>query len=215
MVDLKERIARRVARELNDGDVVNLGIGLPTMVAECLPEGVDIILQSENGIMGMGSKPILPDEDVINAGAQYVSILPGGQYFDSATSFAIIRGGHVDATVLGALEVDRHGNIANWTIPGKLVPGMGGAMDLCSGVKKIVVATEHCEKNGQSKILKQCTLPLTGARCVTDIVTDRCYFEVTQEGLVLRELAPGYTVEDIRACTEADFLVPDEIGVME
>ena len=210
-------IASRCAKFFKDGDFVNLGIGLPMMCVNYLPEGVDLWLEAEIGIVGCGSSPSWDDADpdLIDAGGQPASVIPGGSVCDHATSFAYIRGGHIDAAVLGTLEVDQHGNIANWTIPGKLVPGMGGAMDLCSGVKKIVVATDHCEKNGKSKILKQCTLPLTGARCVTDIVTERCYFEVTPEGLVLRELAPGYTVEDIKACTEADFLVPDEICVME
>ena len=214
MVDLKERIARRVARELNDGDVVNLGIGLPTMVAECLPEGVDIILQSENGIMGMGSTPILPDEDVVNAGAQYVSILPGGQYFDSATSFAIIRGGHVDATVLGALEVDRHGNIANWIIPGKMVPGMGGAMDLVVGAKKVIVAMMHTQ-NGKPKILEECTLPYTAINCVDMIITEMGVMRVTDEGIVLEELHPDYTLEEIKAATICQLLISDELKAME
>lgn len=216
--EIKGFIAKRVAKELKDGDVVNLGIGLPTMVPAYLPAGVHVVLQSENGIIGTGSKPTAEEAEPAyktDAGGSPAQAAKFGCYIDSATSFGFIRGGHVNATILGGLEVDQEGSLSNWIIPGKKVPGMGGAMDLCSGVKKIVVATEHCEKNGQSKILKQCTLPLTGARCVTDIVTDRCYFEVTQEGLVLRELAPGYTVEDIRACTEADFLVPDEIGVME
>lgn len=212
---IKGYIAKRVAKEFKDGDFVNLGIGLPTMVPAYLPEDVHVILQAEVGMAGQGGKPEVADPNVVDAGGQPSSIAPGGAFIDSATSFGLIRGGHVNATVLGALQVDEKGNLANWIIPGKMVPGMGGAMDLCAGVKKIVVATDHCEKSGESKILKQCTLPLTGARCVTDIVTERCYFEVTPEGLVLRELAPGYTVEDIKACTEADFLVPDEIGVME
>lgn len=154
------------------------------------------------------------DIDVIDAGGQPASVIKGGSVYDHEMSFAFIRGGHIDAAVLGTLQVDQEGNIANWTIPGKMVPGMGGAMDLCAGVKKIIVATDHCEKSGKSKILKKCTLPLTGVHCVTDIVTERCYFEVTKDGLVLRELAEGYSVEDILACTEADVIVPDEIGVM-
>ncbi len=204
-------IASRCAKFFKDGDFVNLGIGLPLMCVNYLPEGVDLWLEAEIGIVGCGASPSWEDAD---PGGQPASVIPGGSVCDHATSFAYIRGGHVDAAVLGTLQVDQEGNIANWTIPGKLAPGMGGAMDLCAGVKKIVVATDHCEKSGQSKILKKCTLPLTGAGCVTDIVTERCYFQVGPDGLVLRELAPGYTVEDIRACTEADFTVADEIGVM-
>ena len=197
-------IASRCARFFKDGDFVNLGIGVPMMCVNYLPEGVELWLEAEIGIVGCGSTPKWEDADpdIIDAGGQPASIIKGGSICDHTTSFAFIRGGHVDATVLG-------------TIPGKLAPGMGGAMDLCAGVKKIIVATDHCEKSGASKILKKCTLPLTGAKCVTDIVTERCYFEVTDEGLVLRELAPGYTVEDILACTEADVIVPDEVGVMD
>ena len=199
-------IASRCARFFKDGDFVNLGIGVPMMCVNYLPEGVELWLEAEIGIVGCGSTPKWEDADpdIIDAGGQPASIIKGGSICDHTTSFAFIRGGHVDATVLGTLQVDQEGNI-----------GMGGAMDLCAGVKKIIVATDHCEKSGASKILKKCTLPLTGAKCVTDIVTERCYFEVTDEGLVLRELAPGYTVEDILACTEADVIVPDEVGVME
>ena len=211
---IKGYIAKRVAKEFKDGDFVNLGIGLPTMVPAYLPEDVHVILQAEVGMAGQGGKPEVADPNVVDAGGQPSSIAPGGAFIDSATSFGLIRGGHVNATVLGALQVDEKGNLANWIIPGKMVPGMGGAMDLCAGVKKIIVATDHCEKSGKSKILKKCTLPLTGVHCVTDIVTERCYFEVTKDGLVLRELAEGYSVEDILACTEADVIVPDEIGVM-
>ena len=215
--EIKGYIAKRVAKELKDGDVVNLGIGLPTLVPNYLPEGVHVTLQSENGIIGTGT---LNDSNrdplyVTDAGGSPAAVALGGAFIDSATSFGLIRGGHVDATVLGTLQVDQEGNIANWIVPGKVVPGMGGAMDLCAGVKKIVVATDHCEKSGSSKIMKKCTLPLTGAKCVTDIVTERCYFQVTPNGLVLKELAPGYTVEDIRACTEADFTVAEDLGVME
>lgn len=220
MGELKGRalIAARCAKFFKDGDFVNLGIGLPLMCVNYLPEGVELWLEAEIGIVGCGSSPSWDDADpdLIDAGGQPASVIKGGSVCDHTTSFAYIRGGHVDATVLGTLEVDQEGNIANWTVPGKIVPGMGGAMDLCAGgVKKIIVATDHCEKSGKSKILKKCTLPLTGAKCVTDIVTERCYFEVTPDGLVLREIAPGYTVDDIRACTEADFIVPDEVGIME
>jgi len=210
-------IAARCAKFFKNGDFVNLGIGVPLMCVNYLPEGVDLWLEAEIGAVGSGASPKWEDADVdcIDAGGQPATVIKGGSVYDHETSFAFIRGGHINATVLGTLQVDQEGNIANWTIPGKLVTGMGGAMDLCAGVKKIVVATDHCEKSGQSKILKKCTLPLTGAKCVTDIVTERCYFEVTPEGLVLRELAPGYTVEDIKACTEADFTVPEHVGVME
>ena len=210
-------IASRCAKFFKNGDFVNLGIGVPLLCVNYLPEGVNLWLEAEIGTVGSGATPPWDsvDIDVIDAGGQPASIITGGSVYDHEMSFAFIRGGHIDATVLGTLQVDQEGNLANWTIPGKLVPGMGGAMDLCAGVKKIIVATDHCEKSGKSKILKKCTLPLTGAKCVTDIVTERCYFEVTPEGLVLRELAAGYTVDDIKACTEADFIVLDEIGVME
>lgn len=210
-------IASRCAKFFKDGDFVNLGIGLPAMCVNYLPEGVELWLESEIGIVGSAPTPSWDeaDPDLIDAGGQPAALIKGGSVADHLISFTYIRGGHIDVAVLGTLQVDQEGNIANWTIPGKLVPGMGGAMDLCAGVKKIIVATDHCEKSGESKILKKCTLPLTGAKCVTDIVTERCYFEITPEGMVLRELAPGYTVEDIKACTEADFIVPEEIGVME
>ena len=182
MEELKTRIAKRAARELNDGDVVNLGIGLPTMVAKNLPEGISIILQSENGIMGMGEKKEETDPNIVNAGAQPVSILPGGQFFDSATSFALIRGGHVDAMILGALQVDVHGNLSNWIIPGKMVPGMGGAMDLVTGAKKVIVAMLHTQK-GAPKILKECTLPYTALHCVDKIITEMGVMRVTEKGL--------------------------------
>ena len=213
----RELIASRCAKFFKDGDFVNLGIGVPAMCVNYLPEGVELWLESEIGIVGCGPTPSWEDADpdLIDAGGHPASVITGGSVTDHCNTFAYIRGGHIDVAVLGTLQVDQEGNIANWTIPGKLVPGMGGAMDLCAGVKKIIVATDHCEKSGESKILKKCTLPLTGSRCVTDIVTERCYFEVTPEGLVLREIAPGYTVDDILACTEADVIVPDEIGVME
>lgn len=213
MADVKERIARRVAKELNDGDVVNLGIGLPTMVAECLPEGVEVILQSENGIMNMGGAPAVPNVDVVNAGAQHVTIKPGGQFFDSATSFAIIRGGHVDATILGALEVDRHGNLSNWIVPGKMVPGMGGAMDLVVGARKVIVAMQHTQK-GKHKILDECTLPYTAINCVDMIITEMGVMKVTNEGIVLEEIHEDFTVEDVQAATGCKLIISENLRTM-
>lgn len=213
----RELIAKRIAKEFKDGDVVNLGIGMPTMVANYIPEGVDITLQSENGFVGLGPAPKAgeEDKDIVNAGAQPVTIKAGGAYFDSSMSFAIIRGGHVDATVLGALEVDQYGNLANWMIPGKMVPGMGGAMDLVVGAKKVIVATDHQNKKGQSKILKECQLPLTAAKQVNLIVTELAVMEVTPEGLVLKEVAPNVTVEEVVAATDADLIIPDDVKVMD
>ncbi|GAA0720303.1 butyrate--acetoacetate CoA-transferase subunit B [Clostridium malenominatum] len=206
--NLKEIIARRVAKELKDGDVVNLGIGLPTMVANYIPEGMDVTLQSENGFVGIGPAPEVGKEnkDIANAGGGFVTIHPGAAFFDSSMSFTIIRGGHVDMTVLGALQVDEKGNLANWTIPGKMVPGMGGAMDLVVGARKVIVAMEHTAK-GSPKILKECTLPLTAAGQVNLIITEMGVMEVTNEGLVLRELGEGYTVEDIKAATGAELII--------
>lgn len=214
MADLKVRIAKRVAKELHDGDVVNLGIGLPTMVADNLPDGVEVVLQSENGIMGMGPAPETPDVDVVNAGAQYVTINPGGQFFDSATSFAIIRGGHVDATILGALQVDKHGNLSNWIIPGKMVPGMGGAMDLVVGAKKVIVAMLHTQK-GAHKILEECTLPYTAINCVNMIITEMGVMRVTDEGIVLEELHPDFSLDDIKAATGCELIVSPDLKAME
>jgi len=215
-MDKKELIARRVAKELKDGDVVNLGIGLPTMVANHVPEGINVYFQSENGFIGLGPAPEEGQEDpyIVNAGAQCVTILPGGAFFDSATSFAIIRGGHVDITVLGALQVDEKGNLANWMIPGKLVPGMGGAMDLVTGAKKVIVAMEHTVK-GSPKILKECTLPLTAAGEVDLIITEMGVIEVTDKGLVLKEINPEYTVEDVKAATEAELIISENLKNME
>ncbi|MGI6730729.1 MAG: 3-oxoacid CoA-transferase subunit B [Anaerovoracaceae bacterium] len=216
MADLKARIAARVAKELKDGDVVNLGIGLPTMVANYIPEGVDIILQSENGIMGMGpaAEPGKEDVDIINAGAQYVTVNPGAMYFDAATSFGIIRGGHVDATVLGSLEVDCHGNIANWIVPGKMVPGMGGAMDLVVGAKKVIVAMLHTNK-GKHKILDECTLPYTAVNVVDMIVTEMGVMEVTKDGIVLTELHPDYTVEQVQEATGTKLIISPNLAQMD
>lgn len=197
-------IAKRVALELNDGNIVNLGIGLPTRVANFLPENVHIILQSENGFTGLGPTPAADevDETIVNAGGQPVTILPGGCFFDSAVSFGIIRGGHVDVSVLGALQVDEKGNIANYMIPGKMVPGMGGAMDLVTGAKKVIVAMEHTSK-GAIKILKECSLPLTAVNAVDLIITEMAVIKVTENGLVLTEINPDFTLEDVIAATEA------------
>lgn len=207
-MDAKEIIARRIAQLLNDGDVVNLGIGLPTMVANYIPNDIDITFQSENGFLGLGPAPAAGQEDweLVNAGGMPSTILPGGMFFDSATSFGIIRGGHVDATVLGAMEVDDKGNLANWKIPGKMVPGMGGAMDLVVGAHTVIIAMVHTQK-GKPKILKQCTLPLTAKEQVNIIVTEMALLKVTKEGLVLEELGPDTTVEDVIAATEANIIV--------
>ena len=213
----REFITRRIAKELQDGDVVNLGIGMPTMVANYIPGGVEVTLQSENGFLGLGPVPQEgeEDKDVVNAGGQPVTILPGGACFDSAFSFLIIRGGHVDVTVVGALEVDEQGNLANWMIPGKMVPGMGGAMDLVVGAKKVILAMEHLTKKGEPKILKECRLPLTAAKQVNMIVTEMAVIEVGPEGLLLKEIAPGLTVEEVQAATEAELIVAPDLKKME
>ncbi|WP_369312110.1 3-oxoacid CoA-transferase subunit B [Providencia rettgeri] len=207
-MDAKTIIARRVAQELKDGDVVNLGIGLPTMVANYLSDDVDILLQSENGFLGIcPANAQNPDPDLANAGGQPCGIITGGATFDSAFSFALIRGGHIDACVLGGLEVDQQGNLANWMIPGKMVPGMGGAMDLVTGSKNVIVAMEHCTKTGEAKILRQCRLPLTAQNCVSTIVTELAVFRFINGQLTLVELAPETSVETIKACTEAEFVI--------
>lgn len=213
---IKEFIAKRVAKELKDGDVVNLGIGLPTMVANYVPEGINIFFQSENGFIGLGPAPVAGDEDarIVNAGGQSVTILPGGVFFDSAASFGIIRGGHVDITVLGALQVDEKGNLANWMIPGKMVPGMGGAMDLVVGAKKVIIAMEHTVK-GNHKILKECTLPLTAACEVNLIITEMGVIEVTHNGLILKEINPEFTVEDVQNATGAKLTISENLINME
>lgn len=210
--EIKHYIAKRVAKELKDGDVVNLGIGLPTLVPNYLPKGVDIILQSENGYLGIGQIPEKNEEDpyIVNAGGQKSSIIPGGAFFASDMSFGIIRGGHVDVTVLGALQVDGSGDLANWMIPGKLVPGMGGAMDLLVGAKKVIVAMEHTAK-GNPKILAACTLPLTAKGKVNMIVTEMGVFEVQNSGLLLIEINPEFTLEDIRKATQADFKIAENL----
>ena len=213
---IKDFIAKRVAKELHDGDVVNLGIGLPTLIPMYLPEGVCLILQSENGIINTGPKPSRENaepEYVVDAGGQPASIAPGGSFIDSAVSFGLIRGGHVDCTILGALEVDEEGNLANWIIPGSKVPGMGGAMDLVVGAKKVIVAMEHTAK-GSHKILKKCRLPLTAVNCVDLIVTEMGVIAVTGDGLKLTEYNPEYTVEDIQQATEAQLIVTDDLKEM-
>jgi acetate CoA/acetoacetate CoA-transferase beta subunit len=215
-LDAKKIIASRVAKELKDGQLVNLGIGLPTLVTNYIPEGINVTFQSENGMVGMGVAPERGEENVnvTNAGGQYVTILPHGAFFDTSMSFGLIRGGHVDMTVLGALEVDQHGNLANWIIPGKLVPGMGGAMDLVTGAKKVIVAMQHTAK-GKSKILKNCTLPLTAKGAVDLIVTELGVMEVTSEGLLLKEINPSVTVEEIKSLTDADLIIAKDLKVMD
>lgn len=213
----KEQIAQRIALELKDGYYVNLGIGIPTLVANFIPEGIEVVLQSENGMLGMGPYPKVgeSDPDLINAGKQTVTILPGGSYFDSATSFAMIRGGHIDLTILGAFEVTDQGDIASWKIPGKMVKGMGGAMDLVASARNIIVAMQHCSKDGQSKLLRQCTLPLTGVNCVKKVVTDLAVLDITPDGFVLRERAPGVSVETIQRVTAGRLVVKGEIPEMK
>lgn len=213
-LDKRAQIGVRIAMELKDGDYVNLGIGLPTEAANHIPEGVRVIFQSENGVMGVGPAPEegTEDQEMINAGGGFITTLPGASFFDSATSFGIIRGGHIDVTVLGALQVDQEGNLANWMIPGKMTPGMGGAMDLVTGAKKVIVAMEHCDKRGNPKILKQCNLPLTAKGKVSLIITEMAVLEVTPKGLLLKEVTEGFTVEDVVKATEAELIIPEGLA---
>jgi len=216
-LDKRERIVKRIARELRDGFYVNLGIGMPTLVANYVPAGMDVILQSENGMLGIGPYPVegQEDSDLINAGKETISEIAGTAYFSSADSFAMIRGGHVDLSVLGAMEVDEEGNLANWMVPGKTVKGMGGAMDLVAGARRVIIAMEHTTREGQPKILRKCTLPLTGVRVVDTIVTDMALIQVNPTGLVLEEIAPGLTAEDVQRATEPELILSPDLKTME
>jgi acetate CoA/acetoacetate CoA-transferase beta subunit len=214
MANAKQVIAARAGQELKDGQIINLGIGLPTLIANYVPEGVDVVIQTENGAIGVGPAPVpgCEDRDRANAGNQPITLIPGGSYFDSATSFAMIRGGHVDSTFLGTLQVDEKGNIANWIVPGKMLAGMGGAMDLITGAKVVYIVSEHCSKDGASKLMPECTFPLTGAEECDAIITERALFRrYPDRGFVLEEVACGYSLDDIAACTDMAYTVADDV----
>jgi 3-oxoacid CoA-transferase subunit B len=212
----RDQIAQRISYEVKDGFVVNLGIGIPTLVANYIPEHIFVMLQSENGLLGMGPFPKkeFVDADLVNAGKQTITTVPGSAFFDSADSFAMIRGGHVDMAILGAMEVDMHGDLANWMVPGKLIKGMGGAMDLVAGAKRVIVAMQQRDKAGNTKILKKCTLPLTGVRCFDRVVTDMAVLDLDKEGFILREVAPGLTVDEVKSASEAPLRVDPNVREM-